>query len=109
MSKYGPGLTSGKIANMEKDEIKHALQGEVIVGENKDGFEYAEASKEACNKVILEAYDALYHQLDQALASGRALEMIAKARGYESNLAEYMAALEATKIESDYIYEGEEK
>lgn len=109
MSKYGPGLTSGQIANMEKEMIKHALQGEVRVGENENGFIYKPSEKDVCDKEIIDAYDALYYQLEQALASGRALEKIAKDRGYNSDLAEYMDALKDTAIATDYEYEeGEE-
>jgi hypothetical protein len=109
MAKYGPGLTSGQIANMEKEMIKHALQGELQVGEEENGIIYELCEKSECDKYIIDAYDALYCQLEQALASGRALEKIAKDHGYNSDLAEYMDALKDTAMATDYEYEeGEE-
>ena len=36
MSIYGSGLTFGQIANMEKERIKHALEGEKCAGEDEN-------------------------------------------------------------------------
>ena len=64
MSKYGSGLSSGQVANMEKEEIREALNGRIRVGENESGFIYESCEdKEQLNMVVLRAYDALYYQL----------------------------------------------
>ena len=109
MSKYGSGLSSGQVANMEKEEIREALNGRIRVGENESGFIYEPCEdKEQLNMVVLRAYDALYYQLQQALASGRALEKILQDASGKPNLAAYQQALMATAITDDYVYEEDE-
>ena len=58
MSKYGSCITFGRAFNYEKEEIKHALNGEILTdwdGEGKPQWE--KGTKEETDRVILEAYD----------------------------------------------------
>ena len=109
MGKYGSGLSSGQVANLEKEEIREALNGRIRVDENEGGFVYAPCDdKEKLKDIILRAYDAIYFQLNQALASGRALEKMYHDMGGTVNLPKYQEALLATAMTDDYNYEDEE-
>lgn len=107
MSMYGSGLSFGQVCNMEKERIKHALEGEKCVGEDEDGFIWESCSDDEANSEIIAIFDECVHQALDAMHSGRALERIATDRGYTGNLKEYEAALKATEMPVDYIYEGE--
>ena len=116
MSEYASGLTFGQTRNLDKERIRHALRGELVCGEDENGFIYAEANREDCERFILSAYDDCVYQAKQAMDSGRALERLLKSKGVEIGvtytLAEYMAFLEKATLESDdYLYEkdNEEK
>ena len=107
MAKYGSGLTSGQIAMMEKEEIKEALKGNLRVNEGPDGFIYEPCDDKALlDSVIVKAYDALYYQLEEALAAGRALDRGAREKGMTQN--EYMQALSDARMDSGYQYEEDE-
>lgn len=117
MSKYGSGLTFGKICMMEKEQIKQALRGKLLCGETEKGFEYAPASQEKCEKFILHAYDnVVYHAL-QSLDHGRAQERLLKEEGIDllkilekvgmPRYTQYM--MEASEEFDDYRYEGDDE
>jgi len=108
MSMYGSGLTFGQVCNMEKERIKHALEGERCVGEDEDGFIWESCSDEEANSEIFAIFDECVHQALEAMHSGRALEHIAKQHGYDGNLKEYENALQTTDMPVEYIYEGEQ-
>lgn len=113
MAKYGCGLSFGRVCMLEKEQIKHALKGELACGETDDGFVYAPAGKEECDRFILSAYDECVYQAKDAMDSGRALERLMKSRGVELDvtytLEEYMRFFMEAAIEfNDYVYEPEE-
>ena len=93
MSEYGSGLTFGQACNFDKERIKHALRGELMCDEDENGFVYAPASQEECERYILRAYDECVYQALQSMDSGRALDRLMKNHGLimgESyTLAEY--------------------
>lgn len=119
MGKYGSGITSGQAAMMEKDEIKHALNGEVIIGESEEGFIWGKCiNKHELDRIIISAYDALYFQFKQALDSSRAmetvLEKVMEDHGIKFDMNAimplYMAAMEKERLQyNDYVYEEDEK
>ena len=112
MSEYGSGLTSGQCFNMDKERIKHALQGELVCGENEKGFIYTSASKEECERYILSAFDNAVFQCKQALDSGRANDRILREHTDLSDdkiFRLYLAYMgEESQKYNDYIYEGED-
>lgn len=111
MGEYGPGLTSGQCFNMDKERIRHALKGELICGESENGFEYAPASKEECEKFILLAFDNAVFQCKQALDSGRVHERILKENTKLSDQEVFQLYLRYMEEErqkyNDYIYEDD--
>ena len=109
MSMYGSGLTFGQIANMEKERIKHALEGEKCAGEDENGFIWVPCSNEDADAEILAIFDNCVYQALDAMHSSRALEKIAIQHGYQNNQAEYMKALKETETTSEYVYEGEQE
>lgn len=109
MSMYGSGLTFGQIANMEKERIKHALEGEKCAGEDESGFIWVPCSDEDADAEILAIFDNCVYQALEAMHSSRALGKIAVQHGYQNNQAEYMKALKETEITSEYVYEGEQE
>ena len=112
MSEYGSGLTFGQTRNLDKERIKRALRGELVCGEDENGFIYAKANREDCERFILAAYDDCVYHAKQAMDSGRALERLLKSKGVEVGvtytLDEYMTFTEeATREFDDYLYEDE--
>lgn len=109
MGEYGPGLTSGQCFNMDKERIKHALRGELVCGESENGFEYAPAPQEECEKFIISAFDNAVFQCKQAHDAGRAHERILKEctklsdKEIMAKYIKYMA--EESQKYNDYIYE----
>lgn len=109
MSKYGSGLSFGQVCNMEKEQIKEALKGRLVCGENEDGFEYAEASKEECEKFILGAYDEVVYQALQVMSSARALEGFLKDSGVKYNVPDLVEKISAEQGKyNDYVFEKED-
>lgn len=107
MGEYGIGLTSGQCFNMDKERIRHALQGELFCEETVEGFEYGPAPKEECDKYILHAFDNAVFQCSEALAGARALEKMFIAKNGSINLQKYMRIVEEEKTKyNDYIYES---
>lgn len=111
MGEYGSGLTSGQCFNMDKERIKHALKGELVCRESEDGFKYAAAPQEECERFILSAFDNAVFQCKQALDSGRAHERLLKETTKLSDAEimkkyiRYMA--EESQKYNDYIFEDD--
>ncbi len=102
MAKYNCPVI-GRYMMMLKQDIKDALQGKV---------EGKSASKEECDNVILNTFDAaVFHALDMATGS-RAMRRILESHGCKLDavlLQEYMVAYEEEERKgNDYKYEGEE-
>lgn len=108
MSMYGSGLSFGQVANMEKERIKHALEGERCAGEDENGFIWVDCSDEDADAEILSIFDECVHQVLEAMHAGRALEKIAIDHGYNHNMEEYAKALSETDMTSEYVFEGEQ-
>lgn len=102
MAKYGNGISFKQACEYEREGIEHALRGELVCDESEEGFVYAKASKEECDKFILSAYDEVVYQAIRAFTSGRALERIAEERGGGISLQEYMEKV-------DEVERGDEK
>ena len=114
MSEYGSGLTFGQACNFDKERIKHALRGELMCDEDENGFVYAPASREECERYILRAYDECVYQASQSMDSGRALDRLMKNHGLvmgESyTLAEYGNLVEEEHRKfNDYVYEPDDE
>ena len=111
MAEYGPGLTFGQMCSMDKERIIHAFKGELMCGEDENGFIYEPASKEECLEYILEAYDNAVFQGKAAMDSGRALEKLFKeVTGHETteHFKRYIALTEEERLRyQDYHYESD--
>lgn len=110
MSKYGPGLSFGEVCNFEKEQIKHALRGELVCGEEDDGtFAYMLATQEECEKFILAAYDeAVYHAIE-AMRAGTATENVMLRHGMKIPMPEYLSEIELLASQgTDYNFEPDE-
>ncbi len=108
MSRYGSGLSYGQIANMEKERIKHALEGEKCIGEDEDGnFIWTSCSDEEADDEIIAVFDEAVYQVLDALHTSRAMETIAKAHGYDGNIKEFQDAMAETDMVSEYVFEGD--
>lgn len=107
--KYGNGISAGQAFKYDKERIKHALKGEVFAGEDENGFIYKTAQKEVCDREILELFDGAVYQCMKALASGRALERVAKEKMHTSGkdfIQKYMKyEAEENLKDTDYGYE----
>lgn len=111
MGEYGPGLTSGQTFMLDKERIKRALMGELVCGENDNGFEYAPAPQEECRKFILQAYDNAVYQCIQAHSSGRAMERLIRKETKLSDveiLQKFVPLMQEETLKyNDYEYETE--
>lgn len=108
MGKYS-GMNFGTACMHEKEEIKHALNGEVLVGWDEDGKHWEKAPKDETDAVILEAYDELYYQAEQLRSSGCAME---KLHGdfTKEEFQKYIQYVEEERRKhfDDYDFENEE-
>ena len=105
MSEYGPGVSLQKTFAYDKERIKNALNGKLVVDENENGFVYAEAPKEECDAFIISAFDnAVYHCIKSA-RGGRALRAIMDKHKCEFSLTEYMAFEELARRNEDDAYQ----
>lgn len=109
MSEYGPGHTIGMAAEHDKERVRHALVGELVVGEDERGFVYAQAPKVECDRYILRVIDHWVYQCKELAASGRAMERILEEHGgmhiYFDRYADYHA--EESRKFQDYLYESD--
>ena len=108
MSEYGPCLTIGAAAEMDKERVRHALIGELACGEDERGFEYEEADKEECDRFILSVIDKWVYHAKELADSGRAMERVAEANGFffKNHFREYVdERAKAGREFDDYVYE----
>ena len=107
MSKYG--TSDYQLAKyLDRQEIEHALMGEIRTAETKDGnFVYEKATKEECDKVIMENFDAVVFEAIGAFRDGRVIE---QTFGYKKPIStkkmeEYRGHLdEQLKVDEQGIY-----
>ena len=106
MAEYASGLSFGTCCNLDKERIRHALNGELMVGEDENGFIYEKADKADCDDYILHAYDNVVFLCKQAYDSGRALDAIMQAHGVKVDLREYMeTVMKENQKFNDYVFE----
>lgn len=70
MAKYGCGISFAEACDLDREELLHALKGEVRVGENEDGFIYEPASKEETDGVIIGLFDSMVYYAKQTMIEG---------------------------------------
>lgn len=109
MAQYGSGLSYGQVASMEKERIKHALEGERCTGEDEDGFIWVSCSEDEARDEILSIFDECVYQCLEAMHASRALEKMLADKGYKIDIADYQKALNLTEIPDEYLFEGEEE
>ena len=102
MSEYGNGITMMEGFALDRERIRHAWDGELATGEDEHGFFIYEPADEGdCLAFIVKAFDNAVYQLQEALASGRALEHMLQERvpdyPYGESFREYMKALDIEK------------
>lgn len=95
MAKYGNGISFAEACKMNREELLHALNGEIRVGENENGFIYAPASKEETDKVIIGLFDSLVYDAQNTLKASRAMESAYFKQAGPLPLKDFMSAMEA--------------
>ena len=108
MGEYGCGITLSQSFMYDKERIKKALAGQLMCDETEDGFVYADASKEECDKYIIDAFDNAVHHALQLAHAGRAYDKILENHKIKRNSVEFMKAMMATTEDSDYKFDCEE-
>ena len=94
---YGNGITMAQAFAYDRERIQHALKGELMSGENEQGFKYAPADEKLCKEFILRAFDQAAYLAIDANRTGVAIERICSKKGINISLQEFMA--EKLKIE----------
>lgn len=110
MAEYGNGVSFAQMCNYEKEKLKQALKGRVRIGEDEDGFTYAPADKEACDKVVLAAFDNIVYYAIEAMSSAHALEACLNRHGIkpEKEMHNFIHDIQkAGDLFKDYEYEEE--
>ena len=74
--KYGSGISFAAACKMDLEQIKMALIGQLVSGEDESGFYYQDAPKEACEQFVIDAYKEAVYQAKLSMAAGRTLEKI---------------------------------
>ena len=108
MAEYGNGVSFAQMCNYEKEKLKQALKGRVRIGEDENGFTYAPADKEACDKVALEIFDNMVYYAIQGMSSCHALEECLNRHGIkpEKEMHNYIHDVQkAGELFKDYEYE----
>lgn len=111
---YGSGIKLGTAFEHDKERIKHALKGEIMVGENGHGFIYDKCTKEEADAYILSAFDNAVYQALKLNASARVLESMIeeyKKEGLKRDTyADYLASIfdEETRMLNTYKFESDE-
>lgn len=93
MGKYGSEMTFGEACSHEKEEIKHALNGEILASWDEQGKHWEKGTKEQTNKIILGAYDNLYYHAEKFRVFACAIEKLHGAFT-DDELSEYSQYLE---------------
>lgn len=110
MGEYGSGMSLAQVAELDKERVKHALNGELVCGEDENGFVYEPATREECDRYILEVVDSWYHQAKRLADNGRAIERLCKSHGFDpmSYFHEYVLLMaEAENEYATFAYEHE--
>lgn len=109
MSEYGPGLSLEQVAEMDKERLKNAVRGFLVIGTDDEGeFIYDHATPEECEEYILDVFDHWYYMTKQGMDVGRALERVLENHGIktEEYFFEFAAEYEhAHKEYNNYVYE----
>lgn len=106
MGEYAPGMTAAQIFNMDKERIKHALDGELMYSENEEGIIYRPASREECRDFILRKFDNVVYHLLESYKFGRIYDYLMEKNGVKYNMQDILLskAIEDCKP-CDYQYE----
>lgn len=102
MGKYSSGMTFGDICNHEKEEIKHALNDEILASWNEQGKHWKKGTKEQTDKVILDTYDELYYQAERL----REAVCVIKKIHDDFTADEFSKYLQYTEEEHNNIYKN---
>lgn len=108
MTVCGVNQSFGQMANMEKERIKHAMEGERLVGEDDDGLIWESCSDDECNSEILAVFDECVYEALQAMHAVRALDLMASG-GVPYTFENYAKALASTDTVEEYVYEGDQE
>ena len=108
MGEYGPGMSMGRLGELDKERVNHALNGELVCGEGEHGFVYEPAPKEECDAYVLSVIDHWVYQAKHLADSGRAMERVMQDNGFNmmNHFREYVDEMaEAVREHDDYLYE----
>ena len=113
MGKYGSGVSLVEMAELEKDCVRQAGRGFLVVGQDGEGeFIYDHATPEECEEYILGVIDHWYYVAKQGADAGRAFEQVLKNHGLETEEYFFEFAAEFSKAQKEYdfyVYEFEKK
>ena len=114
MGEYGNGLTLADEMELDKQRVREALLGRIVVGEDEHGFLFDKAPDWECHEYILSVLDKWYYHAKQGADSGRALERMLAKRGVTfhnaDEMQEFMAEMQKASGEYDtFVYEHELK
>ncbi len=85
-------LTYGELANEQKEIIKAALRGKIMITDSEGNSHEIPAPKGVCDQVILEVFDDVVFQALDSMISGRALSNVMSNHGLKVGdyLMEYL-------------------
>lgn len=83
MSEYGCEITLVQAFNYDKERLLKALEGQLMCGEDENGFNYSDAPEEACREEIIKLFDNAVYLALQGYRSGRVMEKSAEANGVD--------------------------
>ena len=111
MGEYHSGITLGQAGEFDKERVRHALAGELMCGEDENGFVYKSAPKEECDAFILDVVDNWVFESKRLADSGRAIERIMNRHGFQMDFHEYLIEMHSAEVEhaGDYLFENQRK
>ncbi len=107
--KYGNGTSLVTACTLDKEEIRHALKGEIVCDIEEDRIHYRKGTKEECEEVVLSNYNEAVFQLIEATRANKVFERYLKDRGLVISLPEFIELRGIIESEENETFDyGEE-
>ena len=100
MAEYGSGVRMMEALAFDKERIKEAMNGRLMIGEDDQGFIYDDCSKEEAQNYILDAYDNLVFQLVNANSANKAYSRVIKDANLRIDYSRFFIYLEQERMEA---------
>ena len=100
MGQYGSGIRMMDALVYDKERVKEALKGRMVIGEDDKGFIYEDCSRAEAERYILDAFDNMVYQYVNANAAGKAYERLLRDMGIKIDYNNLFVYIEQERMEA---------